>query len=554
MCPTPSDDHLPESFFTTLYPEFAAPPSVFEPLVDTRLARLVEHWPGGVFCLDITLRCQLLNREARGWLRPEVAADAAPGLALHDLIADPLLGELLPYVAAALRGMEHSFDAAFEHPLHGPRWLRLRVQPDHELGRVAGVFIHLQDLTSQREAELRADRQQRDLQQEVARHAAQLDASEARFRLMTEGLRDAAIFFLDHQGRMADWPLSAQRLLGYPAEQIVGEPAQRFDPPEVQTDEAETVLALERATLLGQCESVGWRVRADGSRFWAHTVYTALYDETSGESRGYSCLMRDMTELKRLEDLLRQLNHELEDRVQERTRQLQEINQDLEAFSSSVSHDLRAPLRHISSFVEMLNETLGPQADPVVLKHLDTIGQAAEHMGQLIEGLLAFSRLGRAPLACRSVAMGALLQSSLNRVQHDPTLRRDDGGVQWTVPDDWPQVQGDGLLLSQVWDNLLANALKYSRPRAVADISLGWQATDANEWVFWVRDNGVGFDPRRADKLFGVFQRLHRARDFEGTGIGLALCRRIVERHGGRIWAESVPNQGSTFYFALPAA
>lgn len=547
------DDYLPESFFNTLYPEFNAPPLAWAPRVDSRLERLIEQWPGGVLCLDSRLRCLLLNREARGWLHPGVAPEAAQGTPLHELVTPALLDALLPHVAAALHGLEHSFSQTFEHPLHGRRWLQMRVQPDHDVGGVTGVFIHLQDQTEQHEAKQRADRQTRDLQQAVERQSAQLDASEARFHLMTEGLRDAAIFFLDPQGHITDWPLSAQRLLGHSADVALGQPAQHFDPPKGHTDQPETLLALERAALLGQCESAGWRLRADGSLFWAHTVFTALHDEATGESRGFSCLMRDMTEVKRLEDLLRQLNQELEDRVQERTRQLQEINQDLESFSASVSHDLRAPLRHIGSFVELLREELGEQAEPQVLRHLGTIAQSAEHMGQLIEGLLAFSRLGRAPLARRGVAMGALLQSSLNRVRHDPTLQRPADSVRWCLPADLPQVQGDSLLLSQVWDNLLANALKYSRPRQLVEIEIGWSA-EPGETVFWVRDNGVGFDPRRADKLFGVFQRLHRARDFEGTGIGLALCRRIVERHGGRIWADSAPEQGSTFSFALPSA
>ncbi len=552
MSLTPSDDFLPESFFTTLYPVLDVPPPAVEPVLGARLARLVEQWPGGVICLDLTGQCLLLNREARGWLRAGVAPEAVPGAPLHEWLDDALLQALLPYLAAAKRGMEHCFEGAFRHAQHGPRWLRVSVQPDHDLDGVAGVFVHLQDLTAQHQAQQQASQHHHQLQQEVQRHAEQLDASETRFHLMTEGLRDAAIFFLDAQGCVTDWPLSAHRLLGYPAAQALGQPAQRFDPTDTTADEMSTTLALERAALLGQCESTGWRERADGSRFWAQTVFTALYDEASGESRGYSCLMRDMTEVKRLEDLLRQINQELEDRVHERTQQLQEINQDLEAFSASVSHDLRAPLRHISSFVTMLREELGDGADGTVLRHVGTIAQAAEHMGQLIEGLLAFSRLGRAPLARRSVAMGALLQSSVNRVQHDPALQRSADAVNWSLPADLPEVQGDGLLLSQVWDNLLANALKYSRPREQVAIEVGWRA-QAHETVFWVRDNGVGFDPRRADKLFGVFQRLHRARDFEGTGIGLALCRRILERHGGRIWADSVLDAGSTFYFALPA-
>jgi PAS domain S-box-containing protein len=415
------------------------------------------------------------------------------------------------------------------------------------------VFVFVTDATDRRQQAQSVRDDNRRLQEQVREHAEQLGASEARFRLMAEGIRDVGIFFLNAEGRISDWTASAERLLGYSAAEALGQPADRFDPADAPGEDNDTLLALERATLLGQCESTGWRERNDGSRFWAHTVFTALHDTGSGEGSGYSCLMRDMTEVKRLEDLLRQLNQELEARVEERTRQLQDINQDLESFSYSVSHDLRAPLRHIGSFVDILREELGTDADPDVVRHLGTIAQAADHMGQLIEGLLAFSRLGRAPLQRKNVAMAALLQSSVNRVQHDPALRRAPSAMHWQLADDLPTVQGDGLLLSQVWDNLLANALKYTRPREVAEISVGWQVDQDGAPVFWVRDNGVGFDPRRADKLFGVFQRLHRATEFEGTGIGLALCRRIVERHGGRIWAESRPGAGSTFYFSLPA-
>jgi signal transduction histidine kinase len=214
-------------------------------------------------------------------------------------------------------------------------------------------------------------------------------------------------------------------------------------------------------------------------------------------------------------------------------------------------------LRHIGSFVELLREDLGPAASPPVLKHIDTIAQAAEHMGQLIEGLLAFSKLGRAALKRQPVAMADLLHSSLHRVLHDPALRRPDHEVCWELPAELPTLAGDPLLLSQVWDNLLSNALKYSRPRTPARIRIGYRHEQPPHspahWVFWVEDNGVGFNPQRAERLFGVFQRLHRASDFEGTGIGLALCRRIIERHGGRIWADSTPEVGSTFYFSLPA-
>ena len=547
MNPVASDDKLPASFFAALYPELEqpSPPSAGAPEgePDQRLQRLIEQWPGAVFCLDTQLRCWLTNREARAWC---VAPDASAGAAMNELLAPALMDMLLPYLSAALRGLELAFNEACQHPKLGQRQLAIRTQPDHDGGLVVGVTLHMQDMTDLLQAQRLAE--------EPARSAppAATTPPNERLQLMAQNLRDAAIFTLDALGHITDWPASAQRLLGYACDDVLGQSVQRFDAPGRPGETPDTVLALERATLLGQYDSTGWRVRADGSRFWAQLTLTSLHDPETQESLGYACLLRDMTEIKRLEDLLRQWNQELEQRVQERTRQLQDINQDLEAFSYSVSHDLRAPLRHIGSFVELLREDLGPEADGLTLKHLDTIAQSAEHMGQLIEGLLAFSRLGRAPLARREVAMSDLLQSSLNRVQHDPLLVRAEGCVQWHIAADLPAVQGDGLLLSQVWDNLLSNALKYSRRRDRADITIAWQTGADGEIQFRVSDNGVGFDPRRADRLFGVFQRLHRSTDFEGTGIGLALCRRILERHGGRIWADSEPGVGSNFWFALP--
>ena len=548
----PSDDKLPESFFTALYPELDAPVEASAPAFTEhgdRLARLIEHWPGAVFCLDTQLRCLLANREARSWCGTHTWADTPPAH-LQELLGPDLMEGLLPYVSAALRGMELAFDDHFQHPVLGLRHLSIRTQPDHDGNLVAGVFLHLQDNTDQQQAHWLAQNHQAT----AALAATAQTAHDQRLHLMAENLRDAAIFCLDPTGCVTDWPASAQRLLGYSAEVVQGISVHSFDDPHATGETPDTLLALERATFLGQYDSTGWRVRQDGTRFWSQLVLTSLHEPESGTPLGYTCLLRDMTEVKRLEDLLRQWNHELEVRVQERTQQLQDINQDLEAFSYSVSHDLRAPLRHISSFVDMLREDLGPDADASAIKHLSTIANSAQHMGQLIEGLLAFSRLGRAPLARREVAMGALLQSSLNRVQHDPALQRPADQVHWQLPTDMPTVQGDAMLLSQVWDNLLSNALKYSRKREVANIAVSWRLDTSGELVFTVQDNGVGFDPKRADRLFGVFQRLHRTSEFEGTGIGLALCRRIVERHGGRIWADSEPGAGSRFCFALPSA
>ena len=540
MSPPPIDDALSESFFDALYPAQDAAPLAEAPEeegTDTgRLNRLVEQWPDPVLVVDPQLHCVLANRACQPWC--QAPAGHLP-LPLEQVLLPSLWEAVLPHVASALRCADTDAEERLLHPTLGLRHMRLRAQAERSHGRVVSAFVYLQDITDQRHA--------------ATPHTRSAD-TDAHLRLMAEGLRDAAIFFLDAQGHINDWPPSAERLLGHRADQVLGRPVSDVtSPADASTADDPMLLGMERAALLGQSETPGWQRRADGSAFWANTLLTVLHDETTGELQGYACLMRDVTEVQRLIDMLQELNHTLEARVDERTRQLQDINQDLEAFSYSVSHDLRAPLRHITSYVALLREDLGPQAPADALQDLERLADAARHMGLLIEGLLAFSRLGRAALQRRTVAMGDLLHSSLNRVQHDPALRRPEGEVVWTLPGDWPEVQGDGLLLSQVWDNLLANALKYSRPRQPAHIAVGWRRDDT-EVVFWVRDDGVGFDPRRADKLFGVFQRLHRATEFEGTGIGLALCRRIVERHGGRIWAEGQPGSGSTFHFALPGS
>lgn len=513
------------------------------------LERLLDGSPTAMIALNRGLHLVWANVAAHHWMPgPASPALPAPSPLLQDRLDPNLLDALLPHLAPALRGLTHTALIPLRHPIDGERWLDLQVAPDWSEGQVVGVHVYWRDITTEQARHDQQEAHNLHLTETVQRHVAQLDASEQRFRLMAAGLRDAAIFFLDPVGRVIDWPPSAEALLGQAAHTVMGTPLIDLDP-DARED---TLAALERAALLGQCDTKGWRHHAGGHKLWVHTVLTALHDEDSGESRGYSCLMRDMTEVQRLEDLLRELNQNLEQRVAERTQQLQDINADLEAFSYSVSHDLRAPLRHIGSFVELLRDSLPADTGPTVTRHLDTIAHAASHMGQLIDGLLAFSRLGRAALNLRRVSLQDLLQSSLNRVQHDPTLVIPGHRIEWDIAADLPLALGDGLLLSQVWDNLLSNALKYSRPREPAQIRVAWALCGDGTLQLTVTDNGVGFDPRKAGQLFGVFQRLHKPMAFEGTGIGLALCRRIIERHGGRIWAESVPDQGSAFHFTLP--
>ncbi|QJW98263.1 ATP-binding protein [Frigoriglobus tundricola] len=226
--------------------------------------------------------------------------------------------------------------------------------------------------------------------------------------------------------------------------------------------------------------------------------------------------------------------------------ELQRSNKELEAFSYSVSHDLRAPLRHIVGYAEMLKESAAAKLAPGEQKYVDTIIESSVYAGQLVDALLSFSRMGRAALDRGRVEMGALVSEVRRGVTTEFAGRR----VRWTVAA-LPAVEGDAMMLKLAVRNLLTNALKYTKTRAEAEIEIGCREEGA-EYVFSVRDNGVGFDMRYRDKLFGVFQRLHRWEDFEGTGIGLANVRRIVERHGGRTWAEGEVDKGATFYFTLP--
>ena len=244
---------------------------------------------------------------------------------------------------------------------------------------------------------------------------------------------------------------------------------------------------------------------------------------------------------------LQALTATLEQRVEERTRQWQQANQELEAFTYSVSHDLRAPLRHISGFSQLLGEALESGASAQLRHYVSRIVQRTHEAGQLIDDLLAFSRTGRVEVVRSRVDSEVLVRRVVDSAMADAAGRR----VEWSIGT-LPAVDADPALLQIVFTNLLSNALKYTRPRAIATIAVRAARGDAVT-TFSVEDNGVGFDMQYADKLFGVFQRLHGADEFEGTGIGLATVKRIVARHGGETWAQGAPDRGATFWFTIPA-
>jgi len=257
-------------------------------------------------------------------------------------------------------------------------------------------------------------------------------------------------------------------------------------------------------------------------------------------------LQRANKQLARTDDRLRKLNAELERRVAKRTADLETANKDLEGFSYSVSHDLRAPIRAITGFCALLEADHADQLDDEAKRKLGIVRAEADRMGRLIDDLLAFSRLGRQALQPAHVDMSSLARAMWERIGRDeanPNAELRLGSL--------PEAVGDHRLLDHVWMNLLANALKFSSNEEKPVIEVGGIA-DKHEHVYFVRDNGAGFDPKYADRLFGVFQRLHHDDEFTGTGVGLALVHKIVTRHGGRVWGDGKPGEGATFYFSLP--
>lgn len=367
-------------------------------------------------------------------------------------------------------------------------------------------------------------------------------ASELSYRRLFEAARDGILILDIGTGRINDVNPFLVELLGFTHDEMVGRTVGELSP--FKDIESNKVM-LERLQRDGYVRYEDLPLETRDGRHIAVEFVSNVY--LAGEKKVIQCNIRDITERKAAQVEIHRLNMELEQRVSDRTRELLASNRELEAFSYSVSHDLRAPLRHIQGFVSLLELELGPELSGKSLQHLETIAKSAKRMGNMIDDLLAFSRVGKADMLKARVNLDGLVREVIGDFQTETAGRK----IDWRVHS-LPDVHADRALLRMVFANLISNAVKFSANRTDAGIEVGSFAGSNGETVVFIRDNGAGFDPKYTDKLFGVFQRLHGREEFEGTGIGLANVQRIIHRHGGRVWAEGKVGEGATFSFSIP--
>lgn len=403
-----------------------------------------------------------------------------------------------------------------------------------EQGEVVGYSKVTRDLTEKKQAEDQLKAYAEELQQ----INKALRESEERYHKMIAEVQDYAIILLDLQGNIMNWNAGAEKIKGYKAEEIIGKNFRLFYTEEDRKNSLPELL-LNRAAENNRATHEGWRITQSGNRFWGSIVITALHNE-QGDLIGYSKVTRDLTEKKKADDKLNEYLHEL-----------QQQNEELDRFAYAASHDLQEPLRKIQTFADMLEQNIHDEVK--AKKYLDKINTSSERMGNLIRSILEFSRLSKDAPVKELTDLNEILRHVLTDQElsiHEKQATIESGRL--------PSIRAIPLQMHQLFTNLISNSLKYSQEKPVITIRTSIadsseipgarlpQGTRFEHLTF--TDNGIGFEPQYADKIFTMFQRLHGKHEYSGTGIGLALCKKIMDNHGGYINAESTPGKGASFH------
>ena len=408
-------------------------------------------------------------------------------------------------------------------------WAETSYSPIFESDRLVGYCILLRDITEQKIMQF------------------QLLESEERYRSLVEQVRDYGIFMLDTKGRIISWNEGARRIKGYNAEDVIGKYFAIFYPEEdILSGKPAWELKVARST--GKYEEEGWRLRKDGSRFWANIVITAVYD-SEGRLSGFSKVTRDLTERKMAEQALRESSdryRQLAAELSVANSELSLLNRELEQFTAIVSHDLKEPVRTVRSFLHLMDRHLDQQKFDLLKPDIGKGILAARRMHDLIDNLLHYTQLSKIGLQRQKLNVEEVISEAVQNLNN----AIEQSGAQIHVDNDVPFIYGDRVQLVQLFQNLLANALKFtngSRPEVAVK---SWMENDSVRFV--VEDNGIGISPENLEKIFEIFRRLHFAHQYPGNGVGLAVCKKVVERHKGSIWAESTHGKGASFHIMLP--
>lgn len=374
-----------------------------------------------------------------------------------------------------------------------------------------------------------------------------LRQSEARYRSLVEQVGDYGIFMLDTKGRIISWNEGARRIKGYSAEDVIGKYFSIFYPEEdILNGKPAWELKIARST--GKYEEEGWRLRKDGTRFWANIVITATYD-AEGRLSGFSKVTRDLTERKMSEQALQESSdkyRQLAEELSVTNSELSSVNRELEQFTAIVSHDLKEPVRTVRSFLHLMDQHLDQQKFDLMKPSIGKGIQAAQRMHDLIDNLLHYAQISKIGLHRQKLKVEEVIGEAIQNL-NDAV---EQSGAQIRVDSDVPFIYGDRVQLVQLFQNLLANAVKFTKGSAPEVRVKAWMEDGSVRFV--VEDNGIGISPENLEKIFEIFRRLHFVNQYPGNGVGLAVCKKVVERHRGKIWAESVQGNGASFHIVLP--